>query len=61
MFNYSKKIASLMIVLSLINAIAGYYLSGNLVIFSAILILTYILQVVLIIALDKFKTDNISR
>ena len=58
MFNYSKKIVSLMVVLSLVNAIAGYYLSGSLVIFSAILILTYILQVVLVIALGKLKSPN---
>lgn len=58
MFKYSNKVVSLMVLLSLINALAAYYLTENLVIFSAILILTYLLQVVLIIALEKFKVPT---
>ena len=58
MFKYSNKVVSLMVLLSLINALSAYYLTENLVIFSAILILTYLLQVVLIIALEKFKVPT---
>lgn len=52
---YSKKITLLMIALSLLNGGVSYYLTKSTLLFSQVMILTYIAQFALVFALGKVK------
>jgi len=57
MITYSKKVTLLMVSLALLNAAIAYSQTENNYIFSQVLIVTYLIQMALVLVLGKVKTQ----